>query len=107
MQVNQERLKLLQHPLISRYIEYKWWRVVFPLIVLYLLLYIVFLIFLTSFSISMPRPGPDNQYCKFQLYTIIYSGHSFLLRAMYTFILHQEYSIPSVLRVELSSYLFP
>ena len=65
LQVKHERLKLLQHPLISRYITHKWWKVVFFLFLLFILVYILFLIFLTSFTVNLPRPGPDDEFCKF------------------------------------------
>ena len=65
VQVKYERLGLLQHPLIYRYINYKWWKMSFPVFMFYLLLYILFLIFLSSFAITVPRPGPNNEYCEF------------------------------------------
>ena len=64
VQVKHERVELLQHPLIYRYINYKWWRVSFPLFLATLLLYLLFLIFLTSFALSVPRPGPQSIYCE-------------------------------------------
>ena len=64
LQVSHKQLDLLQHPLISCYIKYKWWNVVFILFFLYILIYGIFLIFLTSFALSLPRPGPDNDFCK-------------------------------------------
>ena len=65
IQVNHGRLKLLQHPLISRYITYKWWRGPFAFFLLYMAIYIIFVILLTSFAVSVPRPGPDDQYCEY------------------------------------------
>ena len=58
-----ERKNLLQHPLISCYIAHKWW-MLSPAFFLYLFTYGMFLILLTSFSLIIPRPGPDDQYCE-------------------------------------------
>ena len=64
-QVSHHQLKLLQHPLIDRYIQYKWWKVAFRLFLAYRLLYVLFLALLTSFALTSPRPGPDDDNCEF------------------------------------------
>ena len=64
VQVNHERRSLLQHPLIYSYINYKWWKMSFPLFLLYVLCYGLFLILLISFTLTLPRPGPTNELCK-------------------------------------------
>ena len=64
MQVKHERLELLKHPLICRYINYKWWKLSFPLFLTHLLVYAVFLIFLISFCLVLPRPAPDSAFCE-------------------------------------------
>ena len=61
--VKHKRLELLQHPLVSRYISFQWWRL-FPFLFAYQLVYILFLVLLTVYAVLTPRPGPDNQYCK-------------------------------------------
>ena len=69
--VQNERLSLLQHPLIYRYINYKWWKLSFPLFFIYIFFYGLFLIFLTTFTVILPRPGPNDDYCKWcHTYTI-------------------------------------
>ena len=64
LQVKHERLDLLKHPLIHRYINNKWWKVSFPVFLTVLSLYVLFLIFLVSFSLVIPRPGPQSTYCE-------------------------------------------
>ncbi|CAI8015846.1 Transient receptor potential cation channel subfamily A member 1 homolog [Geodia barretti] len=63
LMVKNERLDLLKHPLIRRYIHYKWWRISFPVFLTVLSLYVLFLVFLASFSLLIPRPGPESTYC--------------------------------------------
>jgi len=64
MQIKYKRLDLLQHPLVKNYIFHKFWLVTFPIYLVYLLFYCSFLIFLNSFAILSPRPGPESETCK-------------------------------------------
>lgn len=51
-----ERIKLLQHPVTQALISHKWKAYAMPYSIIILALYLVFLIFLTSFSTVMPFP---------------------------------------------------
>jgi len=62
--VDYNRLQLLRHPLVKDFLFHKFWLVTFPLILGYLLLYCLFLVFITSFALVSPRPGPGSETCK-------------------------------------------
>jgi len=64
MQVEYKRLQLLRHPLVKDFLFHKFWLVTFPLFLAYLLLYCLFLVFITSFALVSPRPGPGSETCK-------------------------------------------
>ena len=64
MQIKYKRLDLLQHPLVKNYIFHKFWLVTIPIYLAYLLFYCTFLIFLNSFALLSPRPGPESETCK-------------------------------------------
>lgn len=70
LQVKHKQLHLLQHPLIARYIAYKWWRLS-PFFFGYLIIYAVFLVLLTAFVLIVPRPGPDDHHCELYMYTTV------------------------------------
>ncbi len=56
-QVDFDRENLLNHPLVQELIDYKWKRIAIPGFLIYLFFYLVFLILLTSFALTLPRPG--------------------------------------------------
>ena len=62
-QVKYKRTDMLNHKLVQTWIDYKL-RDVVPELVIYMLLYILFLANLTTFSLLLPRPGPLTKYCK-------------------------------------------
>ena len=64
VQVEHERLELLQHPLMALYIARKWWKEAFPVLMFYILFYTIFLLFLTSFALRVPRPSPGDEFCE-------------------------------------------
>lgn len=63
-QIRYKRLELLQHPLVESFLFHKFWVVTFPLFLVYLMLYIIFLFVFMYFVHSLPRPGPDSETCK-------------------------------------------
>ena len=58
----------LQHQLISQYISDKWWRLSLYYWI-YLFVYLVFMVMLTTFAVYTPRPGPEDNNC--ELYKIL------------------------------------
>ena len=54
---------MLNHNLGQTWIDHKLKDVV-PELIIYLVLYLLFLANLTTFSLLLPRPGPWNEYCK-------------------------------------------
>lgn len=61
--VKNKRTDLLKHPLVARLLEYKWRKVAFPLFLVYISLYILFLSLLTAFALLSPRPSPSGDTC--------------------------------------------
>ena len=62
----------MRHPLVKKYIKYKWFTVGIPGLIFYFALYLVFLVFLTTFALLIPRPSVANSFCAgiFQLSSI-------------------------------------
>ena len=56
-QVDFDRESLLSHPLVKELIDYKWKRIAIPGFLIYLGVYMIFLILLTSFALTLPIPG--------------------------------------------------
>ena len=54
-----KREDLLKHPLIQKWIAKQWRSYGIPSLATYLTVYVVFLIFLTTFVVLLPRSGPD------------------------------------------------
>ena len=70
LQVKYERTNLLQHLVTQELISYKWRTFARPAFVLNLVLYSVFLVFLTSFALTLPLPTDilcDEKICKGQI----------------------------------------
>ena len=61
-QVDFDRENLLTHPLVKELINYKWTRIAVPGFLIYLGFYLIFLILLTSFALTLPPPG-TYMYC--------------------------------------------
>ena len=63
MQIEHNRLKLLQHPLVEDLLSQKFRVMTLPLFLVNLLFYLIFLVTLNLFvTFGVPRPGPDT--CK-------------------------------------------
>ena len=52
---------MLNHTLVQTWINTN---LNIPELIIYLLLYLLFLANLTTFSLLLPRPGPWNEHCK-------------------------------------------
>ena len=65
MQHNRDNL--LNHVLVKALIEYKWWNVGFPVMLISCFFHVVFLVLLTVFVLAIPHsPGPScNVLCTF------------------------------------------
>ena len=63
MQVKHDREALLHHPLVKKYIRYKWITVGIVGLVFYFALYLIFLSLLTTFALLVPRPSAANGFC--------------------------------------------
>ena len=74
IQIEHNRLKLLQHPLVNNFLFQKFWVMAFPLLLISLLFYLVFLVTFSVFTLRVPRPGPDSETCKISetLYSAVY-----------------------------------
>ena len=74
IQIEHNRLKLLQHPLVNNFLFQKFWVMAFPLLLISLLFYLVFLVTFNVFTLLVPRPGPDSETCKISetLYSAVY-----------------------------------
>ena len=66
-QIKHDSLKLLKHPLVTRWIEKKWkkTRIIYAT---FFMLYSVFLAILTAYAVVSPIPALDSSACKLDYY---------------------------------------
>ena len=62
-QVENNRSELLQHPLVTSLLTHKWNQFGAWMFFINLLFYLVYIIFLTAFALTVPNP--QNEMCKF------------------------------------------
>ena len=64
IQIEHNRLKLLQHQLVENLLSQKYRMMTLPLFRVNMLFYLIFLFTLNSFALVVPRPEPDSETCK-------------------------------------------
>ena len=52
-------MELLEHPLVTELLNYKWNNIVMPSIFMQLILYLAFLGFITTYVLLLPNPRGD------------------------------------------------
>ena len=55
-QIESNNLRLLTHPVVISLLHYKWKKFGLPLYLLNLFIFVLFLFFITGFSLSVPSP---------------------------------------------------
>ena len=70
MQVQYKRLDLLNHPVIGSLVHHKWFAFGLWGYLLNLLIYVIFLVILTSFALIVPNP--QSATCTQNVYLFLY-----------------------------------